>query len=176
MITLKVHNLNWITEDEAIDLCAHGSVEFSIGDLNIVSPDDGNWCVSAAALYLLRTLSESHTSESPVSEHIFPCCGHSMYWDENSEDCIVFGCPNGINFDVIHEAEHILIKTKNEQEATIPFPIWTASVCAFSDQISDFYERSLLKKPFDEENRKGFEAFQKEWTRRRSQAKHNNGN
>ncbi|WP_420629598.1 hypothetical protein [Candidatus Leptofilum sp.] len=169
MITLTAHNLNWITKDETIDLCAHGSVEFSIGDLVIVSPDDGNWCVSAAALHLLRTLSKSHTSESPVGDHLFPCCGHAMYQDEKSNDCFIVECPNGINFDVIHRDSDILIKTENGQEKNVSSADWKTSICAFSDQISDFYEKAKPKKPFDDVERRGFEVFQREWIRRRNQ-------
>lgn len=93
-----------------------------------------------------------------------------MYANEDSEDCIVFGCPNGINFDVIHQGTDVLIKTKSEQEKVVSLDDWTASICAFSDQISQFYEGSLPKKTFDNVNKKGFEAFQREWKRRRTQA------
>ncbi len=172
MIKLKAIKLHWINDspDDPKDLCAHGCVEFSIGELDVVRPEDGDWCVSAAALYLLRTLSQSHTPVSPVGEHIFPCCGHSMYWDKDQEDCIIFGCPNGINFELIHKDGNVEIKISEEQVAHISFEAWRDSVCIFSDQISDFYRASAPKEPYDEDAKKGFDAFQREWTRRRKQA------
>ena len=66
MITHRPTNLHWIDAiNDAADLCAHSGVDFRIGDSILVKPSDGDWTVSAAALYLLRTLSQPHTSSSP---------------------------------------------------------------------------------------------------------------
>ena len=52
MIILRAIQPHWLKNipDDPKDLCAHGSIEFSIGELEIVRPEDGEWSVSAAAL------------------------------------------------------------------------------------------------------------------------------
>jgi hypothetical protein len=172
MVILKAHNLRWIDDslDNPEDLCAHGGIEFSVEGLYISRPEDGKWCVSAAALYLLRTLSQSHTSENPVAETLFPCCGHSMFAIEDREDCVIIGCPNGINFDVIYDKGDIVIKTSDGQIKRVRRKTWVNAVISFSDQVSDFYKSSSPKKPYDQTSKDGFEAFLGEWQRRRKQA------
>ncbi len=73
MIKLNAHDLCWIqsTADDPKDQCAHGSVEFSCDGIPIIEPDDGEWTVSAAGLYLLRTITDDHTPELSVAESNF---------------------------------------------------------------------------------------------------------
>ena len=63
------------------DLCAHGTVEFSVDGVLLVTPEDGEWTVSATGLYLLRTLTDDHTPEASVCEGnlLFPCCAFSVW-------------------------------------------------------------------------------------------------
>jgi hypothetical protein len=67
VIVLRPVNLRWINgaADDPADFCAHGDVEFRIGDDTLVEPSGRELTVSAAALYLLRTLSVPHTREAP---------------------------------------------------------------------------------------------------------------
>ncbi len=58
MVILRPVNLRWIegAADDSADLCAHGDVDFCIGEDVLLSPASSkNLTVSAAALYLLRT-------------------------------------------------------------------------------------------------------------------------
>lgn len=187
-IILKAIQPHWMDfPDNTKILSVEGLIEFSIGELEIVSPKDGEWRVSAAALYLLRTLTQSHTSDSPVTsdECIIPCCGE-MYGNEGGEYCLIVGCGIGIDFDVIHEDGKVLITgvwrnfeagaalpplpKRNGRTARTTLKAWRDAVCAFADQISDLYRRSSPKEPFEEEQRIGFECFQREWARLRKQA------
>jgi hypothetical protein len=70
MITLVAQNLQWIrgVTDDPQDQCAHGQVEFSVNNTEFVKPEDGILTVSAAGLFLLRTLSHNHTSTDSVAE------------------------------------------------------------------------------------------------------------
>ena len=80
MIILLPTNLHWIGGlDDSADLYAHSGVDFRIGDSVLVKPSDGDWTVSAAALYLLRTLSQPHTRQQPITEYLFPCCGNGIF-------------------------------------------------------------------------------------------------
>jgi len=73
-IILRPTDLHWIggAADDPTDLCAHSGVDFQIEDTVLIRPADGEYAVSAAALFLLRTLSKSHTKgprRSPKSGH-----------------------------------------------------------------------------------------------------------
>ena len=87
MITLQATSLTWLNteEDCPTDLCAHGKVHFAIDDIEFVAPAE-EWTLSAAAIYLLRTLERDHTPANRVGDHLFPCCGHTIYADEGCED------------------------------------------------------------------------------------------
>src|SRR5258708_2704438 len=60
LIILRPTNLHWIngSADDPADLCAHAGVDFRIGGDTPLR--GGDWNVSAAALYLLRMLSQPH--------------------------------------------------------------------------------------------------------------------
>jgi len=170
MITLRPVNLHWITDsDDPTDLCAHGRVELAINGKSLITPDAGDWCVSAAALYLLRTLSRSHTRESPVGEHLIPCCGHAMYKVDGEADVVLIGCCNGINWHVVHEAPNAVLTFDDGSVFNVPLAEWRAAVCRFSDDVSQFYNCSTPKTPNDDDA-DGYAAFTQEWKLRRQMA------
>ena len=74
MIRLEPKEMSWIKgqTDDPTDLCAHGKVHFEINGSILVSESDGNWTVSEAAIYLLRTLESDHTKDSSLFEQVFP--------------------------------------------------------------------------------------------------------
>ena len=143
---------------------------FAVDDDVLVAPSAGDWTVSASALYLLRTLLQSHSKKSPVGEHLFPCCGHSMFAVEGEDDVVICGCPNGIDVEVVRAVDEVAITRANGREHRVRFAEWREAVCAFSDAVQSFYTNSSPKQPFDEEGTKGFEKFMAEWARRRSLA------
>jgi hypothetical protein len=171
-ITLRPTNLHWIKGDldDPSDLCAHSPVDFQIDDLIIVSPSDGDWSVSAAALYLLRTLEYDHTRLDPVSDHLFPCCGHYMCEIDGEDDVLIVGCPHGADFQVTHTNGDVTIATGKGDQVRVPFIEWKQAVCAFSDAVKAFYERSMPKIRGDDLDWNGFQKFLSEWSRRRSAA------
>lgn len=171
MITLQPTRPHWITDDgdDPTDLCAHSAVDFRVGAAVLVSPESGDWNVSAAALFLLRTLSRPHTKADPVCEHLFPCCGHTMVPTETG-DVIVLGCPNGIDVEVIPIGSDVLLRSSDGTEQRVPKEEWRAAVIAFSDAVQRFFEQSLPKEPGDDFNKSGYECFMAEWTRRRREA------
>ena len=102
MIILEPREISWIKEqaDDPNDLCAHGKVYFEIDGDVLVNEHDGTWTVSASALYLLRSLESNHSKNGPDHRQIFPCCGFWMLDIEGEEDVAIWGCPNGIDFDI----------------------------------------------------------------------------
>ena len=75
MVSIRTHNLHWLEGlPPEQDLCAHGGFVVSHGDALVLDERDESWCLSAAALHLLGTLSSDHGEECRVGEHLFPHC------------------------------------------------------------------------------------------------------
>ena len=170
MIVLQPLNLQWIkgAGDDPRDLCAHGDVEFRVGGDVLLDPTTcRNLTVSAAALYLLRTLSSPHTRQTPVGDHLFPCCGFTMYDVDGEDDVVICGCPGGADFEVRHEGEEVVIRSDDGREYRAAGDEWRSAVFEFADRVSEFYAGAAAKQPTDEEDRMGFAKFAVEWERRR---------
>ena len=169
---LRPVNLRWIngSSDDPADFCAHGDVDFSIGGDILVDPSCGELTVSAAALYLLRTLSIPHTRQAPVGDHLFPCCGFCLYDVLGEPDVVVFGCPNGEDFEVFHQVSGagVIIRAVDGREWSIGQPEWRVAVFGFADSISDFYAACTTKQ-IASEDAPGFAKFVAEWERRRGE-------
>ena len=173
VVILRPMKLQWIqgAVDDPKDLCAHGGVEFRIGDEVLLDATSGqSLTVSAAALYLLRTLSVPHTKSNPVGDHLFPCCGFAMWHVCGSEDVVVCGCPSGEDFEVLHEKSGagVVVRAADGREWRIGWPEWRVAVFAFADQVSEYYAACSPKRPFGEDAA-AFKKFKTEWERRRGQ-------
>ena len=175
MITLAPTRLHWINDDgidDPEDLCAHSPVHFEIDGDSIVSPDDGDVAVSAAAIFLLRTLERDHTEDDPVGDQLFPCCGHAMY-DTGEDDVVICGCPNGIDLNVSHDGKSIQVSAAEGRKYSVPSDDWRQAVMQFSNTVRQFYDDSLEKKPFDDEQAAGYAKMLSEWNRRSLSANSN---
>jgi hypothetical protein len=171
MITLRPTNLHWIDSiNDAADLCAHSGVDFRIGDSILVKPSDGDWTVSAAALYLLRTLSQRHTKQQPITEYLFPCCGNGIFEIEGQDDVQIVGCNSGIDFEVSRMDDAVILRADDGTQHRIAFSDWKKAVCEFSDSVQAFYAASSPKEPEDAWEQRSFRKFLSEWSRRRSLA------
>jgi hypothetical protein len=170
VIILRPTKLHWIdgSVDDAKDLCAHSGVEFRIGDAVLVKPSDGDWTVSAAALYLLRTLSQPHTNQQPITEYLFPCCGNGIFEVEGHDDVQIVGCNSGIDFEVVRSGDDVVLTAADGAQHRVAFSDWKKAVFAFSDSVRAFYEASSPKEPEDEWEHRSFHKFLAEWSRRRS--------
>lgn len=172
MLILRPLNLCWVkgVADDPKDLCAHGDVEFRIGDDVLLVTTGMGLTVSAAALYLLRTLSISHTQGNPVGDHLFPCCGFNM-WDLPGQDHVaICGCPGGEDFEVLHEdgGTGVVVRAADGREWQVGWPEWRGAVLRFADRVSEFYAACSPKQP-TEEDAPGLKKFLAEWQRRRAQ-------
>jgi len=172
MITLLPTRLHWIRDDGAddpCDLCAHSPVRLQIGSDTLVSPEDGDFTVSAAAIYLLRTLHRDHTNEDRVSDQLFPCCGHAMY-NTGDEDVLICGCPNGSDVSVIHDVDGTVRLTSAKGKSyVVPAIEWQRATHEFSKTVLDFYNHSLPKTPEDDIDIAGYAKMMDEWMRRMTQ-------
>ena len=170
MITLQPTNLHWLGVAKA-DLCAHGGVDFRIGEDILAEPSDSNWSTSAAALFLLRTLSQPHyfAKESKFGQPLIPCCGHAMYEKKGSDDVTMLGCPNGIDLEVARVGDEVTIVATDGRRFQVHAADWKVAVCQFADAVEAFYVASAPKMLGDQDDvdRRGYERFRAEWSRRR---------
>src|SRR5262245_60215840 len=114
MIVLRPLAMQWL-HDSPTDQCAHGEVEFTIDSVAFIAAESSpNVTVSAAGLFLLRTLSHDHRPGRSVTDgsQLFPCCGFSAFETSGPFEVIVFGCAVGVDLDVIHAPGTVTIRTK----------------------------------------------------------------
>ena len=171
-IVLRPTDLHWLKRDadDPQDLCAHSPVEFRVAGHIMVDPSEGDWSVNASAIYLLRTLSRPHTRQSPVGDHLFPCCGFALYEIDGQDDVLIQGCPSGVDVQVTRVADQILLTGADGGQHPLPFSEWKQAVCDFSDIVHRFYDHAKPREPVDEQDRNGFRKMMTEWARRRSLA------
>ena len=169
MVELKALNLHWLENCEAErDLCAHGSVYLKLGDKIVSEEKPDDWTVSAAAYYFLKTLKENHS----ISEdsHLIPHCGHTMWEVGEEKELYIGGCDIGVDWNITHLLHKVIHEIVEGEFVETDFDQWRDEVCKFSDEVMKFYEISSSKIIDDEEDKKGFELFMKEWKRLRAEA------
>lgn len=168
-VVLRPVDLHWINgaADDPADFCAHGDVEFRIGPDGLLEPAGRDLTVSAAGLYLLRTLTVPHTREAPVGDHLFPCCGFTLCDLPGEEDVAILGCPGGEDVEVYHTADGVIVRAGGVRSWLVGWPDWRAAVFGFADRVSDFYAACSPKQLADADDAAGYLKFVAEWERRR---------
>jgi len=165
-IEITVHKLYWQDEmpDEPNDLCLHGDITVTIGDEELSYA----CTVSAAALRMLKTLTENHKVEH-CGEQMLPCCGFFIIPNETLSEVDISGCDYGVDWTVLHEDGRIKLITENGNETWIDFEKYKSEVLCFADEVEAYYKSSTSKHiPEDEFDRNGYIAFWNEWHRRRN--------
>jgi hypothetical protein len=174
VIRLEAHELQWIlrSDDEPADQCAHGRVLFEVDGITFVKPEDGLWTLSAAGLYLLRSLREDHSASNPVSEgnFLFPCCGFFVVNIGVRFPVFCFGCLHGMDLEIGHSGDSVNISS-DAGSVSLPSEAWRRSVTAFTSSVRDFYRVSAPKESIsDQQEREGWAAFWQEWDERSAEA------
>ena len=160
MFSISVSNLHWMEGiDPAEDLCLHGNAKAIIGH-EVLEYDDAT--VSSTALYLLKSLKEDHKIYE--SNQMLPCCGFFMIANEELSKVDICGCPNGVDWSVLHENDDVILITETGKRTVIPIDEYRKTVFAFADLIESFYNSAEDKIiPEDEFDRNGYVAFWNEW-------------
>lgn len=155
--------LSWIDgeDDNTGDLCLHGDAVAKIGN----EVFEYSATVSAAALYLLKSLTEDHIIYE--DNQMLPCCGHFMIPNEDLTNVVIAGCPNGIDWSVIHEGDKVRLITESGQETGMSLKDYRQEVYRFADMIESYYIKCKPKNFSDEYDRNCYTAFWNEWHRRR---------
>ena len=163
--SIDVRKLYWVRgdEDDPQDLCLHGDPIVRIGERTL---EDDELSVSAAALYLLRSLTEDHIAGGE-DERMIPCCGHFMIADKDLQNVTIMGCPNGIDWSVRHEGGAVVLSLEDGTEESVSEEEYRKEVFRFADKIEAYYRSRSAKEFYDEFDRKGYAAFWNEWRRRR---------
>ena len=160
MFSIKVSDLHWMEGiNQAEDLCLHGNAIAVIGD-EVLQYDDAT--VSSTALYLLKSIRANHKIYE--SNQMLPCCGFFMIANEALSKVDIIGCPNGVDWSVLHENDNVILITEIGKRTVIPIDEYRKTVFDFADLIESFYndaEDKIL--PEDEFDRNGYVAFWNEW-------------
>ena len=162
--SITVQNFQWIdgSADDPLDLCAHGDVTVTVGRREL----SYSCCASAAALRMLKTLTEDHLME-PHGPQILPCCGHFLIADEALENVYIDCCDNGVDYAVIHQGDAVELTAGDGEKFLVDLRDYRRQVLAFARQVEDFYNRCSPKVvPENEFDRNGYLTFWKEWRRR----------
>jgi hypothetical protein len=173
-IVLRPQGFHWLADPgkDAIDQCAHAEVTFAVGDNILVRPEDGAFTVSATGLFLLRTLSESHTRARPVAEEnqLFACCGHVVVASPGRFPVTVIGCALGIDAEIERSDDTVVVRTWDGRAVSVGADEWRLAVLGFCKAVEAFYAESAPKTPADEFDAEGWRAFWAEWRERASAA------
>ena len=150
MINLQVVRPHWIKDegDDPEDLCAHGHVELIVnGDTFLDGTAEQSFTLSAAGLFLLRTVEKDHLPEDRVTHdnYLFPCCGFNAWPAGDNGELVIFGCNIGTEVWVRHLSHDEIELTLDKKTALVSRSEWTQAVVHFADQVKDFYARSLPK-------------------------------
>ncbi len=165
---IDADQLGWVNgpEDDPYDYCLHGRVDVQVG--TEIFGDFGT--VSATALYLLKSLEEDKIMGQGIQ--MIPCCGHFLMANEDLSEVEILGCPNGIDWSVVHEGGWVKIILPSGKEERIGFLDYQAEAFRFADKIEAYYNSCKPKlfpeAEFDDFNQKGYTAFWREWHRRRN--------
>ncbi|NLP46945.1 MAG: DUF3885 domain-containing protein [Epulopiscium sp.] len=165
---IKVNSLYWLdkAKDDPNDLCLHGDITVIIGEEKL----SYSCTASAAALRMLKTLSEDHLPTK--GEQMLPCCGFSMIPNENLDEVDIIGCDNGVDWAVFHEDGMVKLITENGNPLFVYYLQYKDEILRFADIVEDYYKKSLPKNlPEDEFERNGYIAFWNEWHRRKGEEK-----
>ena len=161
-VRIAAYGLRWLEPESEYDLCAHGRAEVRLDDELFIATSDGELALSTAALHLLRTVASTHTADSPVAEHLIPCCGHFMYLDDMGR-AVNLGCPYGVNWWVRHDDGIVVLNREDGVERRVGSEAWARAVGAFSDQIRAFYQASPPREFSGEDDALWYRAVQEEW-------------
>ena len=164
--SIDFDNIGWLDglEDDPGDYCAHAHAVALIGDETL----QYEATVSATALYLLKSLTEDHRAHQ--EEQFLPCCGFNIFQkNDGSGDVVILGCPNGIDWDLVHSGDTVILTTESGAQTVVPFGEYRKEVLAFADKVEAFYRSQPPRKPAADDAA-AYQAFWEEWHRRRRQA------
>jgi hypothetical protein len=177
-VTLRSEDLHWMDRaiDNPSDQCVHGEVELAVDETVFVTPSGGDWNLTAAGLFLLRTLTDNSSSSHSVCEDNFliPCCGFNPWVVEGGRyPLLIQGCNRGINIFVEHQTGAVRLTSSDGKEAVTTSDQWCTAVLRFTAEIEAWYAQNPPRTaPEDEHDAQGWQALWQEWKSRRKAVLH----
>ena len=165
LFEIRILDLHWINhKDYPEDLCAHGSVYIRIGNKVLDDKkDEEGLTLSAAALYLMRTIGTNYKI-GDFGNQLIPHCGFFIIPNEDLSFVTIQGCPHGFDWTIVHEGNKVIHIADTGEKGEIILEEYKRMVLAFADEVEKFYKNSLPKiTPIDEFDLKGYKAFWNEW-------------
>ena len=89
-----------------------------------------------------------------------------MLEDAQSGDAVLLGCPNGIDWRVLHRDQHVLIDFGDGNSTTVSKQQWVDAVVSFGRCVESFYEQSQPRTPLSPDEVDGYAAFRRELRQR----------
>ncbi|MBQ2953149.1 MAG: hypothetical protein IJE07_06285 [Clostridia bacterium] len=161
MFRIDILELCWLSgQPEETDLCAHGIVRIHLGG----SAVEGEVSMSAAALHLLRTVTDDHEPDEMAK--LFPTDGFCWTPAGAAYPYPIYlgGCPNG-GFDghIIHEDDTVHIALEGLPEVRVPLVEYRAEVFRFADAVESLYRTGKPKAVTDALDKMWYPLFWEEW-------------
>jgi hypothetical protein len=180
-VVLRSDDLHWIdrTSDNPTDQCVHGEVELTVDGTLFVVPEGGDWNLTAAGVFLLRTVTDNNTSSETASESNFliPCCGFNP-WLEGTDryPLLIQGCNRGVNVFIEHLDHGVMLSSDDGKSVLVSESEWRKAVLGFVSEIDDWYARNPPRaEPDDEFDARGWKALWSEWRSRSAAARSADG-
>ncbi|MDH5281537.1 MAG: hypothetical protein OEW52_10375, partial [Thermoleophilia bacterium] len=176
-IVLRAEGPYWLgdtADEQAHDPCAHGSVTLAIDETLFAGPPETDGTnVTGAGLFLLRTLSYSHThpdwlvTEGEDDNQLLAHCASPLPSSGTNDEFAVYvaGCPYGVNVEVLRDDGTVVIR-RDERSAQVTAEDWRTAVLSFCEAVEAFYETSPPRLPLDA-NHDEWEPFWQEWNDRK---------
>ncbi|MDD3647323.1 MAG: hypothetical protein PHS44_02380 [Candidatus Dojkabacteria bacterium] len=159
-LLIEIFNLHWLKGDSLHDLCLHGNARIVFGKFLVEEVDNKEWSVSTMVLELMRTCFVDFYPKENIN-FLIPCCGHSMYEDENDPSkVIILGCNNGFSWDIKHKYEQVVHEFKKEK-IIMKTRDWFKQVLFLVEIIEKEYAK--VKKEPSQDALSGYNAFWREW-------------
>jgi hypothetical protein len=155
--------------DPFMDCCVHGGVYLKIADVLVSDGEDDSWTLSTTAFNLLRSVGRDHhlLGEEPLVPH----CGFTMWPIDGEPDGLYMpNCNISINWSVTHDGDEIRHDFNDGKVVLTRRSDWSKAVCAFSDEVREFFMSAWPKQIPDDLDRRGFDLFMRLWSQHRSEA------
>jgi len=176
-VILRSADPHWIdrSNDNPSDQCVHGEVELTVDGTALVVPGGGDWNLTAAGLFLLRTVTDNNTSSETVCQDNFliPCCGFNPWLvGADRYALLIQGCNRGVNVFVEHGDHGVMLSSGDRKAVLVSGAEWRGAVLRFISEIEDWYARNPPRaKPDDEFDAQGWEGLWSEWASRSGAAR-----
>ncbi len=164
---LKILRQHWVKDDDKYDekdLCSHGEVYVKLGSEELSNKETGSFTLSAAALYLLRSL-EQDCQLYQFYNQLIPCCGFSIYPNKKKENSVeIIGCLDGVDWKVAHKNGIVFLESQSGSKVDLPLIEYKKVVLEFVNEVENFYGNPENKTiPEELEEKEGFIQFWAEW-------------